>query len=142
MVKKKQKIKKTTEKTAEKTAQSILKDIVDFINTADTYDASNLWFVLSALRGPDDSGNVQGDKLKDFTTARIRSAIGLKPHYSDYFKPFTVNEDGKGVMRHGTMIYDHKVSFHFANHVEQAVSALQNLGYNIAFEDFSQLTSD
>lgn len=67
----------TQEQKDKNKAKRILKDIVEIFNTDVNHSstvANNLWAVLSALRGPDNSDY----SLKQETTAKIRGAIGIK----------------------------------------------------------------
>ncbi len=63
-------------------ALAILKDITDFLN-AGSYEATCLWNILTALRGPDIDTyleNPHGD-IKMAFTRPLRSAIGIKTNY-------------------------------------------------------------
>jgi hypothetical protein len=87
--------------------------------------ADNLWSILTALRGPD----TQNRLLKDLTTARVRSAIGLEPNWL-----FTVSLP-KDTLLSVTKISDvfpyilNREYGHFISHYNAAYGALRNLGY-------------
>ena len=53
--------------------KNILLDLVTFLNTR-TAEAAKLWWVLTALRGPDNDSN----RTKTATTCVIRDAVGLR----------------------------------------------------------------
>lgn len=57
-------------------AEYMLRLIVKFLNRRDQ-ESENLWYVLSALRGPDKDRDYK--KIKYITTARIRGVIGILP---------------------------------------------------------------
>ena len=84
-----------------------------------------LWYVLTALRGPDNDD----DSVKHRSTTHLRGAIGLK-HCDgfvyalvSYGKPrrFSHADEGSRTSTH--------VQYHFRNHFNAAVEALEELNY-------------
>ncbi len=80
--------------------------------------SSELWDILSALRGPDASGCAG---IKYGTTARLRAIIGLE--HQDY-----ANTDN-GPIEDLTDRDVQRAGAHFAQHIDNAKYALAYLGY-------------
>lgn len=97
-------------------AKATLQLVVTELNRGD--EASHaLWAILSALRGPDVLG---ASSIKSRTTARIRSAIGLK------WQSYAFTSDGPVDV---AGIKEDTVGHHFAQHIGDAKNALEALGY-------------
>jgi hypothetical protein len=84
------------------------------VSEEDQWAVRSMWSILSALRGPDNEDTV----LKDKTTAKIRSAIGIPDNYV-----VTVNSSP---IRPGD---DPPTSDHFNLHILHAFHALRYFGY-------------
>lgn len=56
--------------------KELLQPIIDEINSGSEV-GDDLWFLLTALRGPDDQ-SLEGKLLKHDTTARLRYALGFR----------------------------------------------------------------
>jgi len=86
-----------------------------------------IWQVLSALRGPDDGDS----NLKNLTTARVRSIFGLEACANSPTGAI-VNDiplPHRQIVRRNELLK--KSGWHFKSHFEQAMSALQRLGYDV-----------
>lgn len=107
--------------TPNEEARQILDTIVAFMSRPDLEDDTlamliakqSLWWILTALRGPD----TYDDTLKELTTARIRGAIGLKLN-SDML--FMSSKSTPEVLEEDTQS-------HFLYHYNEAVEALHVL---------------
>lgn len=103
---------------------SQVKVVLDgFFNTVaqlDEQEQRKIWFILTALRGPD----IENPSLKYVTTARIRAMAcpRLAAGCGAYVAPGPVENRMKG-------------GYHFATHVEMAAVTLQRAGYTPATED-------
>ena len=93
-----------------------LKRIVDFLNTK-TPDAKKLWWVLTALRGPDSYNVIE---YKGATTAVIRHACGLRQGVGN---GATVNPDSVFSARLRTDPPG-ALSYHFVEHARFAFEEL------------------
>lgn len=101
-----------------------LERIVKFLNRNDV-ESRKLWWILSALRGPDKDENYDSEELpyptKYSTTAVIRNAIGLVPLQIAY-----VNcEDSTAKVDFRKSLTAQQYDEHFFDH---AVSAFAVLG--------------
>lgn len=113
----------------QKRAKEIIQSIVKFLNRSNFKggnDGGNLlWHVLTALRGPDSGSDV----LKEFTTAKVRAAIGIKPTGHNRagaivgVRPTTLPSAVPYNEKHG------EISYHFNAHFSKAVEALKVLGF-------------
>lgn len=83
-----------------------------------------LWFVLTALRGPD-----SGDKiLKYLTTGRIRSIIGINgTDLSICVNDYSLT--GHKIKMRNLLLLDELL--HFRIHFYDAIKILENIGYDI-----------
>jgi len=99
----------------ERSARKMLASIVKFLQVGDI-ESSDLWAILTALRGPD-SGN---DELKRATTSRLRHAIGLREYESGpFWGHFHTSQDPLT-----RTIYAYDKSVHFVTHFNSAVDTL------------------
>lgn len=110
----------------------ILRDAVEIINNGDSAEARNLWGVLSALRGPDS----ERYGLKQETTAKIRSAIGISYDNvasidSTDSKPETLVSTVEELVptRYLNKVDIDAAHTHFKAHYRFAVDALKNLNF-------------
>lgn len=96
--------------------RKVLQDVVEFLNTFSP-EAKKLWWVLTALRGPDN----ESVGMKGATTAVIRYAVGLD------------DEVGNGATVHGDLatgpelrakLNDNGREYHFKIHNRMAFEAL------------------
>ena len=106
------------------TAKSVLDGLVSFLNQK-TPETAYVWWILTALRGPDDGSMC----LKDETTSRIRHAVGLQASRQFIVEggsPLGLDQDSPSstVKRRYP-----RAEHHFLNHYEKALNALLKLGY-------------
>lgn len=108
------KTKKKTQASKSRSFRPLLKEIVRFLNVKDVA-AAELWWILTALRGPDNSACT----AKPATTAVIRYACGLAQGVGNYA---TITKDsGPSVdIRCALDPY----SDHFALHASEAFRVL------------------
>jgi hypothetical protein len=92
--------------------RKMLKTIATFVNVHDK-QATDLWAVLSALRGPDATGS---NDLKYATTGVLRRAAGipLGPHWA-----VSNRDEDRWAARRASLPYDH-----FGEHLRLAFTAL------------------
>ena len=114
--------------------KNILLDLVTFLNTR-TAEAAKLWWVLTALRGPDNDSN----RTKTATTCVIRDAVGLREGVGN---GASVEEDQtSGPSERELLNHDFEMH-HFRMHAQKAFEVL-GLGwdYNNApvFVDFAKV---
>ena len=104
-----------------RTAEEIIKEIVEFLNAPNVNgEGRKLWYVLTALRGPDvDSFGPDNDfqgATKSITTASLRGAIGLTED-NEYFhvntKPLVLRKERN----------------HFNDHFNYAVEAIKDMNF-------------
>lgn len=107
-----------TKKPKRLTWKGLLKQVVTRLNKHDE-GSVQLWAVLSALRGPDNSN--QQDKAA--TTGIIRHKIGLTQGGPNWA---VVNEDseGKAQRRADAELAITNIHYHFQQHAAKAFSAL------------------
>lgn len=117
--------KKLTPRQSKSRVRKAIKELVSILNRGSDVqyeDQIHLWYILTALRGPDSSY----DTVKNLTTARIRGAIGLQsgnPGGATVCTKcplFTVefNRDEKALL-------SREQSSHFLTHYDMAVKALR-----------------
>lgn len=105
-----------------------LEELIRRVRKLNSTDLREMWPVLTALRGPD-NGN---DLLKDLTTMRIRSILGLENGLFGALvkhKPLT---DSQVIQRNNLLNTGDR---HFANHIEHAYECLQQLGYSVPLNE-------
>lgn len=107
---------------APKTARQMLDKIDRFLITAGSEEASKLWNVMAALRGPDDDA---GDSyLKGRTTVPIRKAAFPRVNASGRERHMT---NGATFWGQDTVnVAEHEVS-HFFVHVRDAARSLKEM---------------
>lgn len=105
----------------------LIEQIVESLNFQDE-ESRNLWYVLTALRGPDNEGSA----LKAETTAKLRRAIGLNASIFAIVSnenPPESHRDYDVVTRelskNNSFI---RYEYHFVNHYALGVRALLDLG--------------
>jgi len=112
---------KKKKKAGKKTTRSfrpLLKEIADFLNVGDD-EAGKLWYVLSALRGPDVNPEDSID-IKYATTGVIRHHIGLtNPRFN--LADVVADKPASAGVRPTT--YEN-MGWHFSGHVQNAFIAL------------------
>ena len=89
-----------------------------------TNSDSPLWAVITALRGPD--GDDITSSLKDVTTARIRGILDLEDK-SVIVSVYPLTE--VQIERRDQLLEE--CSSHFAQHFQEAIHALELLGYEV-----------
>jgi hypothetical protein len=92
-----------------------LKDLVDFLNTM-TNESKKLWWVLTALRGPD----TDSERQKSATTSVIRHAVGLREWVGN---GATTNPDSHDALVHRTNSFSPN-DYHFKLHAKKAFETL------------------
>lgn len=92
-----------------------LKDLVDFLNTFSD-ESKKLWWVLTALRGPDNDNEYQ----KNATTGVIRHAAGLRGGVGN---GATTNPDSHDALVHRTNSFSPN-DYHFKLHAKKAFETL------------------
>lgn len=89
-----------------------------------------LWDIVSALRGPDHetTGMLSESALKDMTTARIRSMVGLSDELPIVVNHGPLSNEQAAQVR--LMLYNKQSSGsrHFDAHVHRAIRAIQRVG--------------
>ena len=105
------------------TARSVLRDI-DIVLARGTSTSSNLWAVLTALRGPD-----AGPECRKLETTMPLRTIAF-PKTAHRYQAETSFGFGPAFARLGTPVCVPSVGTdHFTTHVAWAISALNTLGY-------------
>lgn len=138
---------KLTEEQALQEVEAIIDRIGQYMNTNEnhvptTYILQKLWYIISALRGPD----YENVSLKTITTGVIRGVIARGKtrerklidtgKYSSVTGALLSKESNipskfpKDVEYH----WDNETNFHFRHHIKLAVDCLQDLGYTITRE--------
>jgi hypothetical protein len=113
-----------------------LLDLIDHHLTYRDDHSRRLWAILSALRGPDESG---ASELKYRTTVALRSAAfpktaNLAYPYANGAEFGTVGMDLPHIVHENLIRSPHALTIpdgthvHFLNHVRDAVRALETLG--------------
>ncbi len=128
----------------QKRVKKVLKEIVAIMTPDgrredhdDYIAARQMWYILSALRGPDSEDNY----LKAITTEEIRAAIGItaRNHAGMLVSPGSNSLPStveKAIMQTQEQFRPpDTVSRHFASHYKLAVNALVKLGYLDEVED-------
>lgn len=92
-----------------------LKDLVDFLNTF-SLESKKLWWVLTALRGPD----TESERQKSATTSVIRHAAGLREWVGN---GATTNPDSQEALVHRTNAFSPN-DYHFKLHAKKAFETL------------------
>jgi len=120
------------EKERNAAAKKLIDCLVKFLSKNDEA-GRDLWHVLTALRGPDcdhGGGRATGGGqrgLKESTTARIRYAIGMRGGFAGGAQ---VSDNPIVAAPLSFDTFDVSVaSYHFRNHYDSAVFALERLGY-------------
>lgn len=121
---------KQREAKNKKEAKAVLRKVVSVLNRGGQ-GSSDLWHILTALRGPDND-NTSG--LKEAATARIRGFIGLKPYNTSFGAIIqdTPLADYRRIQRDD---YLSSANGHFRSHYNRAVASIQDLyGYDLETE--------
>lgn len=112
----------TKDNLSKERAIEILNAVVNGLNQGGPW-SSQLWNILSALRGPD-TGSVA---LKQITTGRVRASIGLRPGdgglYTVFKRPLNLTER----QIRSEELHKDETQSHFREHYEKAVCAIHNL---------------
>ena len=122
---------KQREAKNKKEAKAVLRKVVSVLNWGGQ-GSSDLWHILTALRGPDHHENT--NRLKDTTTARIRGFIGLKPYNTSFGATIqnTPLADYRRIQRDDCLS---SADDHFRSHYNRAVASIQDLyGYDLETE--------
>jgi len=111
---------------------SILTKFNNFINRQNIDDVEKLYFVLSALRGPDDNLKYSTD-LKLYTTARIRSFLPKK--LTAGCNVLNNPLPDSGISLRDELIEQYRSRNHFIYYYEAAVKAIRKLeNYDLSTE--------
>jgi hypothetical protein len=123
-------------------AKKLIRDIVAYLNTGPLEDTNRLWWILTALRGPDNDlvphslsdhsdFNLPTKSLKSLTTARIRKIIGINPGCvsSMLTRQGAAINDGIPSIDEVLTSYRNTVGAHFFGHFANALRALRELGF-------------
>jgi hypothetical protein len=102
-----------------------LLDLIDHHLTYRDDHSRRLWAILSALRGPDESG---ASELKYRTTVALRSAAFPKTANLAYPYANGAEFGTVGMSLPDIALEPYTDHYHFLNHVRDAVRALETLG--------------
>ena len=84
-----------------------------------------MWNILTALRGLDED-SVLGEKVKEYTTARIRGILGID-HFVPVINRFPLSDRDIAIRDELLKACPH----HFVRHFKYAMEALARLGYDV-----------
>ena len=102
-------------------AQKVIKQLVSAINDKDNKYRCELWYIVSALRGPDTPDTLPDTFiLKQATTEQIRGALGFNNNSQFIVSSF------KRTYVPSTLV---EADSHFHVHYIMAVDALRTLGF-------------
>jgi hypothetical protein len=115
--------KKKLKEPTQRDVRKVLDQIVAILNTK-TVASANLWHILTALRGPDSDYSFN---LKDWTTGRVRAAIGLRFGAGSGAIVTNKKLDLKDIESRDEKECKHEGGHHFWGHYNQAVNAIQDI---------------
>jgi len=128
-------------KTKEKGVKEVIDEIVNYLNNQSikTEDRTAVWYILTALRGPDPDCPFL---LKKATTEKIRGAIGLKDELGfdvsyefDYTEKDVVSYIGKFRPQY---TFSDSLMTHFSSHYEKARITIEKV-YGIRLQPFGPI---